>query len=286
MKGSITIISVLSLWIASVAAGAGPANTCAGGAPDYLVFSAGSINYNSADLAGKIAAMDQINLETFHIAGRNKTLSAIISAGTVDLQNSIVTDGGIECSGPVRVTKTTVDGKVSDHASTTRIRDLTRAQKWLEEKSALLSKAPSAKVPEEISKNVLAFKETEGKAVTFNMDSDMLTKASVLKFEGTADSLFVVNVTGESVIMRNIQFALSDGMKPGQILLNFISAKTLQVIDSGTQELGLPATILAPLTALHLWSGKVTGQVFVGDLMGNIPIVSAAPDWQKLCSIL
>ena len=118
------------------------------------------------------------------------------------------------------------------------------------------------------------------------MDSDMLTKAAMLKFEGTADSLLRRErdrVKARS--MRNIVQA-SDGMKPGQILLNFISAKTLQVIDSGTQELGLPATILAPLTALHLWSGKVTGQVFVGDTMGNIPIVNAAPDWQKLCSIL
>jgi choice-of-anchor A domain-containing protein len=268
------------------AANAGASGVCSGSAPDYLLFSAGSINYSSAHVQGRIAALDQINLETFHLTGAGNTSAAVVSAGTLDLHDSNVEKGGAECAGPVRLLHSTVEGQVADQKSSTRIDDLERIRKWIEDKSARMFQLSHLLLPAKLSEGVLGFQESDGKTAVYNVAGDELSSATQLQFQGKSSSLFIVNVTGGNVVMRDVDFKLSDEMKAGQIVFNFVTATTLQITISGAHAAALPATIIAPQSALHLSSGKIAGAVFAADIMGNADIEPAPVSWQKLCSVL
>ena len=146
MKYSLRVISVLSLWITVGRLGVHFLRTPAGSSSRLSGFQRGKYQLRLPISQAKSPRWTR-SISSFSYRRTKQNLFGNRLGGNRRLcKTASLRTGASSAVARFECTKTTVDGKVSDHASTTRIRDLTRAQKWLEEKSALLSKLPAAKV--------------------------------------------------------------------------------------------------------------------------------------------
>jgi choice-of-anchor A domain-containing protein len=103
-----------------------------------------------------------------------------------------------------------------------------------------------------------------------------------IRIHGDGTSRLVVRVLGPDIRWRGVDFSMTGGIDPADVVFFFPQAYALDIADSGGaldgagRSFGIPGSIVAPDASLRFGSALVTGQVFARDILP----VSGSPSGQ------
>jgi choice-of-anchor A domain-containing protein len=248
---------------------------------DYLVFSRGEISYGKSDFQGLTGAQGAFTFERFEVGPvKSGSCPRLVTGGKTTLISGHVA-GGIETTGTLSLKKVSVAGriaaegtvKIQESSSHGRVKQAPAAKNlakageyFLDQSSRLARLAPTVKAS--LTDGVLEVAATPGAYSIASITSTELSSAKVIRLKGDDVSVLVINVSGTQASLENLDLQLT-GIQVGRVLLNFFEAQTLRVTASGSKELGIGATLLAPLASVTFWNGLVTGGLYVGSLCGD-----------------
>jgi choice-of-anchor A domain-containing protein len=207
---------------------------------DYLVFSAGGIEGRDSDFEGPTGAVGGVNFpESFTIDSNTQAHScaALIAGGSVQVKDGKIDGGNIESGGNVTLTReawgaasviatgtVTEDGYSNgqyNHSKTANVSNLSSVASDLLSRSGTIAGLSSNAKASGLSYLPLSFENSGQPVRVYTVSAGQLERAFSLNFDGEPGQLIVVNVTGDSLDLRNKPIHLSSDMKPGQIILNF-----------------------------------------------------------------
>ena len=237
---------------------------------DLQVFAKGSIQASSSDYQGPTAAGSDIDLVDFSIDGNltsgrrisvlRGSVSGVVSSPSKDL--SQVSSAG---SGP--------PPKVALDLAATKLERLSA-------KMAALPVTTRIGVSEDkrsgtlwrlltvVAKRNLEIVELPGDQLRSYGPGQV-----TIHLEGDERSRLLVRITGPTVRIHDVAFAISGGLDPSNVTFFFPQATDLDISDSGGalsregRSIGVPGSVIAPNASLHFGSALITGQVFVRDIL-------------------
>jgi choice-of-anchor A domain-containing protein len=265
---------------------------------DYQVCSGSDLTYQESDFQGPACAVGNVTLTNFALDSKKSSNCNSWTVGGNFLQENGSADGNVMAGGQVAIKKTVIAGKLK-HGSTlgnsesnviggresiepeVAISAATAAWTFFEEQSKSMAKQTVTAKP----KNAGGVMTLASKSNTqvFEIKAKDFQSAKVVKLEGTCSSAFIVNITGEEVVISGIDIQLSGRLAacPEKVFFNFPQAKSIVLNKSGTGTIGVAGTILAPLASLDFTDGLVTGGVFAKKITGSGQVNFSTPAWPE-----
>jgi choice-of-anchor A domain-containing protein len=246
---------------------------------DYLVFSEQDIQFNDSDFQGLTGAGRDAQFSGFLIRQSDPTVCQALIVGRNGGMFSGSIEGSVEAGSSFRQRDASVDGRVRQGLALGDVNALADAAEFFREQSAQLSSLRATKGPETIAEGLLL---SDSHAISvFSLSAADFTSHSVVTIDGSPNQIVIVNLHGSSVSISGMDIELEGGIKPESVIFNFPETTDLTITASGSQEYGIPGTILAPAASTHFSNDRITGGLYVGNLEGDGQVNYAKTRWPQ-----
>jgi len=226
------------------------------------------------------------------LSARSNILGDVGSGGPIDLRHFLI-GGDIFSAESVRFNSGTVQGRIiapdvrlSNGEAWDGIRernpfsrsDLNRFAREMDSLSARLARLPNS-IEARVQRGTLMIVANPNRETNvLNISARDFEASGNLYFSGHANSVFVINISGNTARFANKGILLEKrgGGRPllGNIIFNFVDATDVLIQSSGVplsetvstqigpQSVGIPATILAPYADVIFREASLTGAIF------------------------
>jgi len=270
----------------------------------FTVFSGNKIIYRWSDFEGQAGAVSDIHFADFHLNYEAHPKFALISGGDIKLTGGQVASGDLYSPGVITLDRVPVNGYLHYGQEVKNINDSSpiRGKKpWIQNNTsqdARLVKARLLKIMDFFNYASQYFKDLAQQRVRpsdgilsissqsrinspVTVTEEDFRKTSVIRIDGSSLQLVVINILGGIGEFFGKDVQLSGGITPNNILFNFSQTHTLKVGRSGSQEFGIPGTILAPHAQVEFTDGRISGALLVGDLCGDGQVNGYLFNWSN-----
>ena len=229
-----------------------------GAASDFNVFVLNDINQPSSDTEGKMAVGKDAELSNYSVGavlpqgsgdvlvvGRKLTYTSgrvygnVVFGSFIDTTHWNLADGTIRQDSPI---------------------DFNAASNYLTNLSSQIA-ALDTNGSVTFEYGHLALKGTNQGLNKFSVDGSQLSQCNDFSVDVPSNSIVVINVSGKKISWKG-GFELT-GVTNNDVLMNFYEADTLHISN-----IGVNASILAPLATLEFPSGLISGQVVAYNVYG------------------
>lgn len=241
-----------------------PANAAAlGPASGYNVFVLGDVNQYNTDIEGKLAAGGNVTLNTFGVGHRlpANSGSVLVAGGHLNLANGEVQHGNAVYGGTANLGAgvnirdgSLVQGNPIDFAA---------AGSYLQNLSTYLAGLTPNGTTTVHTWGGIDLNGNSANINLFNLLGSAVSTTNYFGINAPTGSTVVVNVSGQSVSLKNFGFNIQ-GVSRQKVLYNFFEATSLDA--SG---ISIEGSILAPFANFSFNNGQINGSIIAQSLRGN-----------------
>lgn len=268
---------------------------------DFTVYSVGDIDVQQSDYQGLAGAGGFVLARNFQFNTNPATCLALTAGGDIGISSAAIL-GNTETGGTAGINSTGARGDLTAKgafissssvrgnlitAETPKIQSsgIGGARKKLKsfglrtDHSAIASELQieSAKHSYTASNNSVT---VQGDALVFELKAgenrftllnpQTLIAAQTIYILGDASASVVINVPGDSIILKNQNIVIDRNIRPSNITWNFYQAKFLHLSHTHNAKLGMPGIVMAPKAVVEFNEALITGALYAGEIVTSL----------------
>lgn len=238
-----------------------------GVASNFNVFVLNDMKAASSDVEGRVAVGGNATLRDYSIGQLASGGNALVVGRNLNFTRGTINGGGVAVGGQANLSNVSLANvpgglvqsgtgsvPVNFNAAAQLLRDQGVAWQGLTTRNSNSVTLPWGET---------IFSGSNSDINVFNISAANLSRTNSVRFHVPSGSTALVNVSGTSVQMQNMGFALN-GASASRTLFNFANAQTLTLGG-----IGVPGTIFAPNADVLFNNGVINGQLIAKSFTGG-----------------
>lgn len=234
-----------------------------GSSQDYTLYAGGNINATyGSNFNGGIEAEGYIDVNNIYVEGS-------INTGTDFIGFDGTVMGNINAANSTSVTNMFVAGDVTNNPFSATIDHLEIANQLINTSADYSALTANSFYTSDFGGDILTFTGVSGLNIFDITAAEFLNSWGTIKFVGSENASFLLNVSGSDVNIVGKGFDL-EGVALDMIVFNAFEATDLYM-----ENIGLPGTMLAPYADTYFDTARIDGRLYVANLYGSDTLVAA-----------